>query len=140
MNPSVHVAFATIIAFLATSAIAAENTTARRYELLRGGYGYDLVVEKRPVPTPDKDQVLVRMRAVSLNHRDLYMLEDSPGANPPGECPFRTVPVRSSVSAKTSRASRSAIAWQRPSSNAGRMANRLKPHLPPTEAVKRRVC
>jgi NADPH:quinone reductase-like Zn-dependent oxidoreductase len=80
-------ALALLLTASAANALSADSTTARRYELLRGGYGYDLVVEKRPTPTPGPDQVLVRMRAVSLNHRDLYMLEASPNQNRTGLVP-----------------------------------------------------
>jgi NADPH:quinone reductase-like Zn-dependent oxidoreductase/pimeloyl-ACP methyl ester carboxylesterase len=43
----------------------------RRYELARGVSGYDLARADTPIPVPGAGEVLVRIRAVSLNRRDL---------------------------------------------------------------------
>lgn len=43
----------------------------RRYILRRGAQGYDLRRHDCPVPAPGPGEVLVRVRAVSLNRRDL---------------------------------------------------------------------
>lgn len=50
-----------------------ENTSMdnRRYELVLGTAGYDLVRADGTVPEPGPGEVLVQMRAVSLNRRDL---------------------------------------------------------------------
>jgi NADPH:quinone reductase-like Zn-dependent oxidoreductase len=46
--------------------------------VLRGAFGLDhLRVEDRPAPTPGPGEVLLRMRAASLNYRDLRMVEGS---------------------------------------------------------------
>jgi NADPH:quinone reductase-like Zn-dependent oxidoreductase len=43
--------------------------------VLNGGFGLErLAFEERPLPTPGPNQVLVRVRAVSLNYRDLMMV------------------------------------------------------------------
>lgn len=43
----------------------------RRYELVKGTKGYDLARADGAIPVPGAGEVLVRMRAVSLNRRDL---------------------------------------------------------------------
>ncbi len=45
--------------------------TNRRYELVSNGKGYDLVKGQEPAPQPGPDEVLLRVRAVSINRRDL---------------------------------------------------------------------
>jgi NADPH:quinone reductase-like Zn-dependent oxidoreductase len=77
-------------ALLALSAFdtrAADATTMRRYELKRIETGYALALATTPRPAPAKDQVLVRIRAVSLNHRDLYALQRIGGADSSGRIP-----------------------------------------------------
>jgi NADPH:quinone reductase-like Zn-dependent oxidoreductase len=64
-----------LLALLTIDALAADAATMRRYELKRGEKGYELALATVPRPTPAKDQVLVQIRAVSLNHRDLYALQ-----------------------------------------------------------------
>jgi NADPH:quinone reductase-like Zn-dependent oxidoreductase len=48
---------------------------------LVGGVGPDWVFEKREVPTVGAGQILIRVRAASLNRADLYMLEGSYSPN-----------------------------------------------------------
>jgi NADPH:quinone reductase-like Zn-dependent oxidoreductase len=49
----------------------------RAYEI-RDGFGLDhLVMTERPIPQPGPGQVLVRMRAATLNYRDLLVVEGS---------------------------------------------------------------
>lgn len=43
----------------------------RRYQLLKDGERYDLVRADGPIPVPGRGEILVRVRAVSLNRRDL---------------------------------------------------------------------
>ncbi|NBC37119.1 alpha/beta fold hydrolase [Novosphingobium sp. FSY-8] len=45
--------------------------TNRRYELVQTPNGYDLARADGPIPVPGEGEVLVRVRAVSLNRRDL---------------------------------------------------------------------
>ncbi|HSF38630.1 MAG TPA: alcohol dehydrogenase catalytic domain-containing protein, partial [Thermoanaerobaculia bacterium] len=43
---------------------------------IRGGFGLDnLTLVERPDPTPGPGQVVVRMRAASLNYRDLLTVQ-----------------------------------------------------------------
>jgi NADPH:quinone reductase-like Zn-dependent oxidoreductase len=49
--------------------------TQKQYRLFRGGllHSYDLKLVDAPVPRPGPFEVLVKVRAVSMNHRDLYI-------------------------------------------------------------------
>jgi NADPH:quinone reductase-like Zn-dependent oxidoreductase len=47
----------------------------KRYELERAEQGFRLALRTVERPQPKAGEVLVRIRAVSLNHRDLYMLQ-----------------------------------------------------------------
>ena len=59
---------------LATQATLAADQV-RRYELENAEQGNRLVLKSVARPTPGTNEVLVRIRAVSLNHRDLYGLQ-----------------------------------------------------------------
>lgn len=61
-------AFARAVLTLSRENASMEN---RRYELVQAEAGYDLVRADGPVPQPGPGEVLVQMRAVSLNRRDL---------------------------------------------------------------------
>lgn len=73
------------IALMATAGAA--NDTIQRYELQRAATGYALALKHVPRPTPAAEEVIVRIRAVSLNHRDLYALEGGRGADRTGRVP-----------------------------------------------------
>jgi NADPH:quinone reductase-like Zn-dependent oxidoreductase len=60
---------------------------ARRYELERADKGYRLALRKAEVPPPKANEVVVRIRAVSLNHRDLYVLQGVYGGDASGRVP-----------------------------------------------------
>ncbi|HET9445014.1 MAG TPA: NAD(P)-dependent alcohol dehydrogenase [Steroidobacteraceae bacterium] len=64
---------------------AAEQT--RRYELERADKGYKLALRSVELPALKADEVLVRIRAVSLNHRDLYVLQGVYGGEARGNVP-----------------------------------------------------
>lgn len=66
-------------------ATAADKT--RRYELERADKGYRLVLRNAEVPAPQSSEVVVRIRAVSLNHRDLYVLQGVYGGDASGRVP-----------------------------------------------------
>jgi NADPH:quinone reductase-like Zn-dependent oxidoreductase len=66
-------AVAAALLIAAMGASAAEQS--RRYELERAEAGFRLVVRSVARPEPKAGEVLVRIRAASLNHRDLYVLE-----------------------------------------------------------------
>ena len=52
------------------------NSRQRRAQLLRRTDGsYRLTVEEAPLPVPAAGEVLVRVHAASLNHRDVYVLK-----------------------------------------------------------------
>jgi NADPH:quinone reductase-like Zn-dependent oxidoreductase len=67
------------------AALAADQM--RRYELEGADKGYRLALRSVVTPTPAANEVLVRVRAVSLNHRDLYVLEGSRGRDSTGLVP-----------------------------------------------------
>ncbi|HEX5789041.1 MAG TPA: NAD(P)-dependent alcohol dehydrogenase [Woeseiaceae bacterium] len=63
-----------MLALVAQSAGADEANHLRQYQFDRDGDGYRLVMAEVPRPVVGADEVLVRVRATSLNHRDLNML------------------------------------------------------------------
>ncbi len=67
--------------------MAAAAEQARRYELERADKGYRLALRSAEVPAPKPNEVIVRIRAVSLNHRDLYVLQGANGGDVSGRVP-----------------------------------------------------
>ena len=60
---------------LGTAAVCAEDTdTIRQYQFEHVSGSYDLVMKEVPRPVAGDNEVLVRVRATSLNRRDLNML------------------------------------------------------------------
>ncbi|MBM7116387.1 zinc-dependent alcohol dehydrogenase family protein [Archangium primigenium] len=60
----------------------------KAYELRRTGDRQDWVKVERPTPQPGPGEVLVRMRAVSLNYRDVLVKRGQYGAAPGGTRPI----------------------------------------------------
>lgn len=60
-----------IVMFIATAAFNANAQTSREYRLEPGSAGLELTLRDVARPQPGAGEVLVRVRAVSLNHRDL---------------------------------------------------------------------
>jgi NADPH:quinone reductase-like Zn-dependent oxidoreductase len=58
---------------LATGALAADGDTIRQWQFARAAEGLKLELVEVPTPKPERGQVAVRVRAVSLNRRDLLM-------------------------------------------------------------------
>ena len=75
---------------LATLSFAQGKETIRQYQFERAAQGYKLVLKEAPRPVAGAHEVLVRVRATSLNRRDLYILSDSygPGNNVAGSIPL----------------------------------------------------
>lgn len=67
--------------------VTATAEQTRRYELERADKGYRLALRTVDVPAPKADEVVVRIRAVSLNHRDLYVLQGVYGGEASGRVP-----------------------------------------------------
>jgi NADPH:quinone reductase-like Zn-dependent oxidoreductase len=63
-----------LVGVVAAGAQAAEPKTIRQYQFTQGASGYSLALEEVDTPTAEGGQVLVRIRAASLNRRDLSML------------------------------------------------------------------
>jgi NADPH:quinone reductase-like Zn-dependent oxidoreductase len=61
--------------------------TDRIWQLAPDGNAYRLALTSRPRPTPGPEEVLVRVRAVSLNYRDLINLRNTAGRNVAGRIP-----------------------------------------------------
>jgi NADPH:quinone reductase-like Zn-dependent oxidoreductase len=68
-----------VAALLLPVASPAQQDTTRRweFEITPDGAGFDLSLVERERPEPGPGEVLVRVRATSLNARDVYMLEAS---------------------------------------------------------------
>jgi NADPH:quinone reductase-like Zn-dependent oxidoreductase len=64
----------TLLVGATTAAIRADAQTIRQYQLELGASGLELEIHEVVQPTPGPNEVLVRVRAVSLNHRDLSIL------------------------------------------------------------------
>jgi NADPH:quinone reductase-like Zn-dependent oxidoreductase len=66
-----------VILLLAISAVTTGNVSAqtvRQYVLAPGSDGLQLTIQEVARPMPAEGDVLIRVYAVSLNHRDLYVL------------------------------------------------------------------
>jgi len=72
--------FAAILITATTgSAIGAQTDTIRQYRFETAPGGYQLVLKEVPRPVAGANEVLVRVKAASLNRRDIYMLNDQYG-------------------------------------------------------------
>ena len=72
---------ALILCFLLLGVVVhAQNQTIRQYQLERGANGLQLALKTVPRPAAAAGQVLVRVRAVSLNQRDLLVMRGQYGA------------------------------------------------------------
>ena len=81
---------ATAVALLSFAMTAEAQTTTRQFQLARtGGEGpSSLKLVEAPLRQPGAAEVLVRVRAVSLNRRDIYVqLGQYPGPKPPSLVP-----------------------------------------------------
>ena len=67
------------IAAVSGVGLAAESGTMRQYQMTKAenAEGYTAVIQTAPIPTPAANEVLVRIRAVSLNRKDIYAIEGS---------------------------------------------------------------
>jgi NADPH:quinone reductase-like Zn-dependent oxidoreductase len=76
-----------ICAIVAPASLAAAAEQVRRYELERADKGYRLALRSVELPALKSNEVVVRIRAVSLNHRDLYVLQGVYGGDASGRVP-----------------------------------------------------
>ncbi len=65
--------------FIAASACAQDAETIRQYQFAPATDGYQIVMKEVPRPVAGDNEVLVRVRATSLNRRDLNILRNNPG-------------------------------------------------------------
>lgn len=80
----------TLLALLCLAALQTSwgaDPQVRRFELDRADKGYTLALRNIPQPVPAAGEVLVRIRAVSLNHRDLYVLQGMMPGDASGRVP-----------------------------------------------------
>ena len=75
----------TMVAGAALQAQTANPQDIRQYQLERQGKAFQLVMKTVPRPAPAAGQVLVRVRAVSLNQRDLLVMRGQYGAGGAGD-------------------------------------------------------
>ncbi len=71
--------FFVTLAFGAASACAQDADTIRQYQFEPASSGYRIVMKEVPRPVAGDNEVLVRVRATSLNRRDLNMLRNDYG-------------------------------------------------------------
>ena len=62
------------LGFAAAAAWAEDASTSRQYQFEPVSGNYELVMKEVPRPVAGDNEVLVRVRATSLNRRDLNML------------------------------------------------------------------
>lgn len=78
-----------LCALLTVPAVATAATDQmRRYELESADKGHKLVIRSVARPAPAANEVIVRIRAAALNHRDLYVLQGATGGNTAGLVPL----------------------------------------------------
>ena len=71
-------AIGTVLALAAVAEARAQSSeTIRQYQFAAGSDGYELVLREVPRPVAGPGEVLVRVRATSLNRRDWSMLNES---------------------------------------------------------------
>jgi NADPH:quinone reductase-like Zn-dependent oxidoreductase len=68
--------FLVILVVVAASACAQDADTIRQYQFEPASSGYRIVMKEVPQPVAADNEVLVRVRATSLNRRDLNMLRN----------------------------------------------------------------
>jgi NADPH:quinone reductase-like Zn-dependent oxidoreductase len=73
---------AILISAMTGSVFGEQTDTIRQYQFETAQSGYQLVLKEVPRPVAGANEVLVRVKAASLNRRDIYMLNDTYG--PPG--------------------------------------------------------
>jgi NADPH:quinone reductase-like Zn-dependent oxidoreductase len=74
MSLNVIAAAASGALILASLTVHAQTTSIRQYQLEKDGAAFKLVMKTVPRPRPGQREVLVRVRATSLNQRDLLVL------------------------------------------------------------------
>jgi len=79
--PARFVVFITLVVGWA-SACAQDEDTIRQYQFEPSPNGYRLAMKELPRPAVGADEVLVRVRATSLNRRDVNMLRNDYGDDP----------------------------------------------------------
>jgi NADPH:quinone reductase-like Zn-dependent oxidoreductase len=78
-------AAAGVLSLIGNVVLHGQSTSIRQYQLERDGPTYRLALKTVPRPSPGQKQVLVRVRAVSLNQRDLLVMRGQYGAGGGGD-------------------------------------------------------
>ena len=79
-NPAAGYVCVLVLAAVTQSVFAESAETIRQYQFAPAASGYQLVLKEVPRPQAGATEVLVKVRAVSLNRRDLNMLNNDYGA------------------------------------------------------------
>jgi NADPH:quinone reductase-like Zn-dependent oxidoreductase len=82
--------YAILFAAMAGSATGQPSETIRQYQFEPAESGYQLVLKNVPRPVAGASEILVRVKAASLNRRDIYILNDQygPGGSAAGGIPL----------------------------------------------------
>lgn len=87
---AIALAWFTLLAMVPNISTAEDAPTIRQYQFEPAASGYEIVLKEVPQPVPGTHDVLVRVRAASLNRRDLYLLNGNygPGGDVAGGIPL----------------------------------------------------
>ncbi len=83
-------ATAILLTLMTGSALSQQSDTIRQYQFETAPSGYQLVLKEVPRPVAGASEVLVQVKATSLNRRDIYMLNNQygPGGSAAGGIPL----------------------------------------------------
>lgn len=130
------------LAFGAASSCAQDADAIRQYQFEPASSGYQIVMKQVPRPVAGDNDVLVRIRAVSLNRRDLNMLHNDYGDDfsYAGSIPLSDGAGEVIAVGKNVTRFKMGIALQVSSSKSGSTARRVRKHCCRTAAAMPVAC